>query len=224
MTKLKLLAAAGIAALSTLGSAQAFTLLNSTLDDPGAYNAGTVNGYSYYAGPIGFQTDTAGTFEVYCVDLTHYLQNGKTYHFGLLTTDGQGNALTELQSYEIGKIAAAGFANLGDQDFAAAAQLAIWAIEYGTTATGFKDAGIGADYATLFSEFAGGGADFAWAKVVIPDAPWPDGGEWGSSQQMVVGLSSAPEASTWAMGLMGFAFLGAVAGYKRRSSRYALEA
>lgn len=223
MRKLLLTTALTFGALGYAGEqANAFTLLNYTLDDPGAYYAGTVLGYNYYDGPIGFHTDTAGDFEVYCADLNHFLQNGKSYHFGLLKTDGSGGLLTELQSYEIGKIAEAGFTHLGDQDYAAAAQLAIWAIEYNTSASGFKNNAIVADYSTLFNEFNTPWAkDFAWAKVVQPDQPWPDGGEWGSSQQMVVGLSAVPEPSTWAMGLIGFGFVALAGLYKTRKAAIA---
>ena len=222
MKKLSITTAFALIALAS--PAYSFTLLNYTLDDnPGAFYAGYVNGYGYYDGPIGFHTDTAGDFEVYCADLNHYLQTGKTYHFGLLKTDGNGNNLSELQSYEIGKIAKAGFANLGNQDFAAAAQLAIWAIEYNTSAGSFKDGGISADYTTLFSEFAVPGKDFNWATVVQPDSPWPGGGEWGSSQQMVIGLATGvPELPTWAYALMGFSLLGAVGFRQRKAARYAI--
>ena len=94
-----------------------------------------------------------------------------------------------MQSYEIGRIAEAGFANLGDQNFAAAAQLAIWAIEYNTTASGFANGVIAADYISDFAFSPPSASELRWATVVVPDSPWPGGGEWGSSQQMVIGLA-----------------------------------
>ena len=225
-----LLAAAAVCALAA--PANAFQLISTTLSDvPTAYNAGTVLGYSYYDGPVLLHTDIAAPFsdfESYCVDLNHFLQSNQSYHFGKLTTDGNGNPITELQSYMIGKIAIAGIADTNlptpDQDFDAAAQLAIWAIEYNTTATGFKDVAIQNDYNTLYGEFNNPLAkDFNWATAVIPDSPWPGGGEWGSSQMMVVGLETGgvPEPSTWAMGLIGFGVMAGLAAFNRRkAARY----
>ena len=233
-----LLAAAAVCALAA--PAHAFTLIGTQLSDvPTAYGAGTVLGYSYYDGPILLKTDLPinSNFESYCVDLNHFLQTGVSYHFGQLTTDGNGTPIAKVQSYAIGKIAIEGISNTNlptpDQDLDAAAQLAIWAIEYGTSASGFKDAAIESDYNTFMGQYSNDIAnivnshiipsDYNWATAVIPDSPWPGGGEWGSSQMMVVGLETGgvPEPSTWAMGLIGFGVMAGLAAFNRRkAARY----
>ena len=80
-------------------------------------------------------------------------------------------------------------------------QLAIWSLEYNTTATNFANSTIAADFSLAESwSFQNTG----YATELIPVGGWPDNSSL--SQGMVVGFAAgAPEPSTWAMGLMGFA-------------------
>ena len=135
------------AALCTLcAPAYAVTLIGIGTPDPDAFDAGTVNGYSYYDGPV-LLTTTDGvdttSFLAYCVDLNHEL-HGQDYSFGDLKEAGNAVSLTQAELNRIGRIAVAGFAAEGlptpDGVFAAAAQLAIWSIAYSTTPTFFNTA------------------------------------------------------------------------------------
>jgi PEP-CTERM motif len=131
-----------------------------------------------------------------------------------LTENGEGQAISEADSNRIGWIAgigaralaAGGTANL---DLAAAAQAAIWDIAYaGDSVTSVTaDPTISADLATLLGDVF---PDRGYATAMQPfGVGWPD---VGASQQMVIGFN-APEPSTWAMMLLGFAGL-ACAGYR----------
>jgi hypothetical protein len=135
---------------------------------------------------------------------------------GLLKMNGEGQAISEFDSSRIGQIAAIGIKALGDGngDLAAAAQAAIWDISYSsdhptsTTSDGILSGDI--EY-LLGIKFA----DRGYATAYIP---------FGDSvnQEMVGGTSAVPEPSTWAMGLAGFAFLGAMGWKRSRTARLAL--
>lgn len=210
-----LFAAAALCALAAPAYASSVTLLSVGTPDPQAFNAGTELGYSYYTGPV-LLTTTDGTFLAYCVDLNHVL-HGDTYNYGNLVNNGAGVSLTQAQSNRIGQIAIAGFAAEGlptpDGIFAAAAQLAIWAIAYGVTPTLNEggDPGITADFNFLMgSAFTTNTGTYATAFI---PTDWPGS---GASQLMVIGLeSSIPEPSTWIMMGAGFGLLGLV-GWKKR--------
>lgn len=192
-------------------------------DWPTANNAGKVNGYSYYAGPILLDIKNGDDILAYCADLNHTLKSGSTYTYSTLTQNGLGVALTLQTSNIIGQIAEIGLAamGLGQNEKAAAAQLAIWAIEYATTATNFKNAAIEGFYNTFMgTTYDGSGR---WATTLLPVGNWPASS--ALSQQMVLGLPSrsggntpaVPEPTTWAMMIIGFLGVGIVA-YRRRSA------
>ena len=204
------------ATLASEAHAAGITVTGYSLPDSAAYDAGTVDGYNYYDGPVTLQT-TAGDINVYCADLNHELQTGVVYNYGFLTENGAGSPISEFTSNRIGHIAALGLAS-SDGDMQAAAELAIWATEYNTSATGFADIAIQNDYNSLIADTF---ANTGYARVLIPAGNWPN--DTSLSQMMVVGTSSTvPEPSTWAMMLLGFAGLG-LAGY-RKSRRIATAA
>ena len=215
--------AIGLLGGASMAHAKDVTITGYSLPDNAAYGAGSVDGYSYYDGPINMQT-AKGDFVAYCADLNHELGSA-VYHYGLLTENGAGTMLTELQSYRIGSLATYGIGltsglvqDVAAQDKEAAVQLAIWAIEYNTSASNFASNAIKNDYTADMLQYLNPSASqLRWAEAITPVGNWPANG--GLSQQMVVGMSSAvPEPSTWAMGVAGFVFLGFVGARKRRQS------
>jgi hypothetical protein len=97
----------------------------------------------------GAGSNTGQTLDVWCLDLLNLLQAGPyTYQISPLTTAGAGGSnptLTSLQITEIGDLMLNG-ANGSNPDRFAAAQLAIWAVEYGVA---FSTSGVGATLAAL---------------------------------------------------------------------------
>ena len=217
----KLSFAAALCALATPALATNLTVLSYSTPDGLAFNDVTTTAtgapdtpYSYYTGPIVFGLSDGSSVTVYCVDLNHFLASSGTYALVPLTENGEGQAISEADSNRIGWIAgigaralaAGGTANL---DLAAAAQAAIWDIAYaGDSVTSVTaDPTISADLATLLGDVF---PDRGYATAMQPfGVGWPD---VGASQQMVIGFN-APEPSTWAMMLLGFAGL-ACAGYR----------
>jgi PEP-CTERM motif len=203
------------------------TVTNYNLNDPDAFFSATTEGYNYYTGPIQLVT-TDGQINVYCADLEHTIYPGTTYTYAYqpLIENGLGQALGETLSNKIGQIANIGltaYAN-GDVDMGAAAEAAIWSLEYNTTST-IAPGTLDNDYLSLVHGTYTNTGTYALALT-------PYGENWplnsGASQQMVVGLASGvpelasgvPEPSTWAM--MGVGFLGlAFAGYRQRKNRLA---
>ena len=192
------------------GAFASITVTNYSLPDGASFNSVTTNGYSYYTGPIVLET-TAGDLTVYCADLEHliYPDTTYTYDYGLLTRDGSGAPISEVVSNQIGQIAEIGTKALagGQDDMAAAAQAAIWGLEYATTPVFADPTGpIEQDYVALISaSYYNNGS---YAVALIPSG-WPGA---NATQEMVVGV---PEPSTWVMLLAGFAGLG-VAGLRTR--------
>jgi hypothetical protein len=196
------------------------TVTDYQLNDPDAFYSATTEGYNFYTGPITLVT-TNGTINVYCADLEHTIYPGTTYTYAYqpLTENGQGVALSEALSNKLGQIATIGlnaFAH-GDENEAAAAEAAIWSLEYSTTSS-ISPGVLDNDYLSLMNATYTNTGTYALALT-------PYGENWplnsGASQQMIVGLASGvPETSTWAM--MGIGFLGlAFAGFRQRKNRLA---
>jgi hypothetical protein len=213
---MRLSAIAGGLAFGGLISSVAFadiTVTNYSLPDSDSFSSVTTNGYSYYTGPIVLST-TIGSLTVYCADLNHDIYGGTTYTYayGALKENGLGDPLSQPLSNKLGQIADIGKSALahGNDDLAAAAQAAIWGLEYGTTPSFADPTGtIATDYSGLLA--ATYHNDGAWGVALIPVGEgWP--GNLSATQQMVVGV---PEPSTWALILLGFAGLGFV-GYRSR--------
>lgn len=208
--------AAGLA-LGGLISSAAFadiTVTNYSLPDPNSFGSVTTEGYSFYTGPIVLSTTAGPSLTVYCADLTHTIYPGTTYTYayGLLTENGLGQALSQPLSNELGQIADIGKSALahGNDDLAAAAQAAIWGLEYSTTPSFANPSGpIATDYADLLAASYYNNGERGIALIPVGEG-WP--GNPGATQQMVVGV---PEPSTWALMLFGFAGIGLV-GYRSR--------
>ena len=216
-----LLLATALASLSPIAAYAAnVTVTGYDTPDPDGFNAGTVNGYSYYDGPVILHT-SQGDIIAYCADLQHEL-HAQDYTFGLLTTRGDGTPISAALSSRLGHLASAGFAafQTNNDDLAAAVQLAIWSLEYNTTATNFANSTIAADFSLAESwSFQNTG----YATELIPVGGWPDNSSL--SQGMVVGFAAgAPEPSTWAMGLMGFAGIAGLSLFSRRKTTRCIEA
>jgi hypothetical protein len=213
---MRLSAIIGGLAFGSLMSSAAFadiTVTNYSLPDPDSFGSVTTDGYSYYTGPIVLST-TVGSLMVYCADLDHTIYPGTTYTYayGALTENGLGQSLSQPLSNELGQIADIGKSALahGNDDLAAAAQAAIWGLEYNVTPVFATPLGaIASDYSGLLA--ASYHNDGAWGEALIPVGEgWP--ANLSATQQMVVGV---PEPATWAMILAGFACLG-FAGYRSR--------
>ncbi len=228
-----LMAGAFIAAFGTsVAYASDVTITGYSLPDPDAYNAGVIDGYSYYDGPVTLHVAGGPDIIAYCSDLNHDL-HGQTYHYGLLTENGLGDPISPELSNYIGHLATEGFADLAaggfqNDELAAAIQLKIWSVEYGDIqptsfdTTDYPD--IESDYNALGTAAppAAPAAGQKWqrAEVIIPNGNWP--GDTGLSQQMVVGMgNTVPEPSTWAMLVLGFAGLGYAGFHRSRKTNVA---
>lgn len=190
--------------------------------DGDAWNDVTTLGYSYYTGPIILDVAPNSTLEVYCGDLEHNLANA-TYTYVPLMFNGAGAPISQFTSEKIGLLANLGFAQdlstLAGQDKAAAVQAEIWDLEYNTTSS-FTNAGIQSAWnglQTTVASYVDVKNEYALAIDPVGEG-WPGASEGEASQQMVVGVTSVPEPSTWAMGLIGFGLLGGVAFARRRDS------
>jgi len=224
MLRKLLLTTVSVIGLAAPAAASDLTLTGYSLPDGSAYGAGTIDGYSYYDGPVLLNVLTVNgpaNILAYCVDLNHELQGGVAYNYSTLTENGLGTAISPTLSNQIGQIAQLGFAalNASDGQMAAAAQLAIWSLEYNLPVTNFSTTQIQTDFNTLINTaFLNTGR---LGQTIIPVGNWP--ADSSLSQQMLIGLapptnptSPVPEASTWAMMILGFLGVGFVA-YRRKS-------
>jgi hypothetical protein len=162
-----------------------------------------------YTGPDG----TGTPIVVFCDDLFHYIYLGSsgTFNTGQVTTDSNGNTLTQQQSGTMGLLAQIGLADYrnGNMDGAIAAQAAIWAVEYGSGSISINTVYSGYSPAVdnaIASDFS------AYMKLQYNGSSYAEGliGTAGVQSQ----ITGVPEPSTWAMMLLGFAGVG-FAGYRR---------
>ena len=139
MMRVLLLATALAGLVPIAAHAGEITVTGYDQPDGNAYGTGLINGYSYYDGPVTLHVQGGPDITAYCADLSHELQSWVGYSYGLLTRNGQGDTISQALSNRIGHIAQLGFAALAANDgfLASAAQLAIWSLEYDTTATNF---------------------------------------------------------------------------------------
>lgn len=158
----------------------------------------------------GSGANAGSSFDAWCVDVFHLLQNAGTYNIAQLTTAGAGSpnpALTNAQINQMGSLMIAGNADILDDKFGVdtspAFQLAIWAVEYGGTLLDNADGTLANLVATLVDESKSGGAlNDPNAVVDLLDAP-------ASNQVLAFGVDTTPiPASVWSMlaglGLLGF--------------------
>jgi hypothetical protein len=242
----KLLATAALLGLTASASAANIDVTNVQVPY-GLFNVvltgGTLPGASpynvYLTGQIDLTTP-GGVLGVWCVDLFHDISLGGNYTTppymtGSLQTNNMGSspatstALTPTQINEISVLAAWGsgkMASTPSNDYSAAIQAAIWDVEYGSSASYAGDSGFGADLSYIESNvlptatyFAGGfqlsdtgdQGQFLSQSQFLPPPPGTD----------TPPPLSAPEPSTWAMMLLGFAGLG-LAGYRASRKSIAL--
>ena len=188
MKKLLLATVIAVAAYAAPAKATIIDVVGYNLPDGLSFNSVTTDGYSYYTGPIQLVLSDGTDLNVYCADLNHVLQPG-LYQYGVLNTDGNGNAISAALSSRLGALAAAGLADLAASDYADAAsvQAAIWDLEYGVTSTG--NATLLADEAVLLSTVATGNGARAIALI-------PYGQGWSenpsASQQLILGDGPTP--------------------------------
>jgi hypothetical protein len=211
---LKKLLLAGALALAITAPAKADTVnvISYETPDSAGFASFIIGDYSYYAGPIKFNTSAGDSFLAYCIDLIHPLSTSGTYQYKTFDT-AAAPVDADLTTGKLIKIAA--IANWGFDQYAqgnglqaAAAQLAIWSVEYGLTATiaddkerGFFDQLVAGDY----DGYNDGKSLVALARID------------GDSQVTVTQVAAVPEPSTWAMMLLGFAGVGFMA-YRRKSN------
>jgi hypothetical protein len=205
------------------------------------YSAGTITGLGInlltpdampgIAGQIHLTT-AIGTFDIWCVDLTdNFVPTGGTYRVrtsaDLLLEPGLP-PLSPAQIGEMGALALHGdflVAHPGiysSEQVAAAIQIAIWDIEYGTAFT-YEALGSPIDSEPPLPS----GLVAQYISNVGTGNPWDEYFEfgvfsatgnqtllWAPEPGVVTPFTGTPEPSTWAMMLIGFAGLG-FAGYRR---------
>ena len=215
----KLLLGAALA-FGLSGAAKAETIHFTSYSTPdaagfGSVNAFSIGGYDYYAGPIQINT-ASGSILAYCMDLFHALSSSGDYQYATFNAAAApaGVNLTNLQIAKMTAIAIWGFDefNQGHMLQASAAQLAIWAVEYG----------IGANITNVtqrgyFDDLVGGLHDHYLDGKNIQALVSID----GNSQIMLTQVAAVPEPSTWAMMILDFAGVGFMA-YRRKRQAPAL--
>jgi hypothetical protein len=179
-----------------------------------ADNAGvvTIDGIQPWVTPIELTTDTGKTFFTFCDDFNHIItiEGGQSINFvqAPVTTNGSGVGLTESQSNIMGQLTRIGLNAFaaGNFDLSIASQVATWVTEGEGPATS-ANATIESDITMLLDTVHNDGTGFA-IGLVSPQ---------GVQGQIFAG-PAAPEASTWAMMLMGFVGLGFAARKTRRTA------
>lgn len=222
MIKKLLLTAALAVGLASAAHADPVPFIATGIDTPdhagGSFSIG-LNGYSNYAGPISLTNAQNQSILVYCLDLYNVLTVPTTYtyatfdNFDVNSTHLSAHGPVTLDLVKIAAIANWGFDKwaAGDGVAAAAAQLAIWSVEYG---------GLNPHLAvgsTELSEFTMLTGNFSYADIgkkidlLIPN---------DSSQVMITQLASpVPEPATWFMMILGFSGVGLMGMRKRRQGQ-----
>jgi hypothetical protein len=229
------LSVAACTALLAMGAASGASAATLDITSAGMYSSNTVTlkgSAGQLAGPI-LLTTASSSFWVFCVDIfdTITVNVGSQHNFSpalIFTTNqvktnsstgsGTGTAISQTVSGEIQYLANLGIAMASTtasttvQNNLTAIQAAIWNIEYGL---GSALEGVG-DTLAGTQTFAAENAliqsyETQASTHAVPG--YANGIDSPGSQAFVTGV---PEASTWALMLLGFAGVGFVA-YRRRS-------
>ena len=195
------------------------------LDTPDAINA--LAGRVTFSGP-------SGDVAVWCMDVNDILYVPYDFQISAaspinLPKPGIPGGITLGQLLTIDNLVFSGNSAIDDHGASAGVsaeyQVAIWQTEYGNTFTYTASAGFKNAVASLIDANDNGSPLFNPATVHFS---WYSDAVEAPNQTMISQVGSdpfsTPEPSTWIMGAMGFAFMGALAAFKRKSSRYALEA
>ena len=236
--------AAAFTLLLAMGGSSGAAASTLNITSAGMYSSNTVtlNGNAgQLAGPILLGTGSS-SFWVFCVDIfdnitvnvgsQHTFSPALVYSTNQVTTNssggsGSGNSLSKTVSGEIQYLANLGFAlastaaTAAVQDSLTAIQAAIWNIEYGLGSDGLGTAKLGSGdtlaagqtYTTenaLIVSYEGQAA----AHATQGDA---NGIYSRGSQAFVTGV---PEASTWAMLVVGFVSVGFFAQRRKRTAGF----
>ena len=185
------------------------------------------NNISGGAGPITlYDKGSVVASNLWCMDVNNYLLGNATVGVipGTLANLDSGlpgvpTDLTAKQLLALGWLVSQGDGQTNDT-LKGAYQVAIWSEEYGSA---FSYDSLGSVFATdvanalSFANAQAGGGINSGLKLSF----YVPGGD-AVSQTLIGGTTGAvPEPSTWAMGIIGFAVLGAM-GYKRRTKALAL--
>jgi hypothetical protein len=212
--KALLLTTAAAALLS--GPVHAATLnvvdVGTTLAD----NAGIIDiaGIQPWTTPIVLTTDTDQTLFTFCDDFNHTITIEANQNLNFVeapvTTNGSGVALTEAESNIMGQLARIGLdaAGAGNVALEIAAQAAIWVTEPGNGPATSTNASVESDITMLLDTVHNNGTGFAMGLVSTDGV-----------QGQIFGSPAVPEASTWAMMLLGFVGLGFAARQTKRTAR-----
>jgi hypothetical protein len=195
------------------GPAMAFTVFDVETSLPN--NSGIVNvpgfGEPWTTPIIMLTTNSPDAFIGYCDDLFHNVtiegNQDLTYNFGLVTTNGNGVAISEATSNIMGQLARDGMIDLSKDNLngVVAAQAAIWDVEYNVRVTSGNTI-VQNDITELLDTTHNDGAGFAHGFIS------------SSGTQDLIFASpalAAPETSTWIMMALGFIGLGFAARAKR---------
>jgi PEP-CTERM motif len=214
--RLGLLAACSLLATGVASSALAKSVIITTVAT-GNGDEGNVSVVGYgtpWTTPI-LMTDTSGqTFVVFCDDLNHdvFVGGGQSlpYDIGPVKVNGNGAAITETVSNEMGQLADLGDLDFGkgNEDGAIAAQAAIWGIEY--------DTGVSSTDPTIENdilqdlEVTNNGQGYAIGLISTVGV-----------QSQIIGIPAAPEPASWALLLIGVGGLGAALRRAKHKGRLA---
>lgn len=201
-------------------NAQGVTIAGDVPDTGSGYLAGQIDLY-------GTGANLGQTIDAWCIDAYHILQGSDTYTVvgGTLTSNGtittgpaDFNNLTNVQQGEIGALVRWGDAHIANYNNSAAAQIAIWTIEYGPGATFTSTTTVDtiANHMVSYVENHPG----VWNPNLLEVVDGP-----GNNQGLVYvpggnngSLNPTPLPATWTMMLIGFAGLGFFA-YRGRTYR-----
>ena len=191
-------------------------------------NITSPNNISGGAGPITlYEKGAVVASDLWCMDVNNYLLGGATVGVipGTLANldSGLPGVPTDLTAKQL--LALGWLVKQGDQqteDFLkGVAQVAIWSEEYGSA---FKYDSLGANFALDVQadlDFANDEANAGNSSNLALSFYVP--GEGISSQTLIGGTAtSAPEPSTWAMGIVGFALMAGMGWKRSRKDRLAV--